>query len=184
MLVPYGQCTGVHTDTTWSQKYKGLDIYAWYQMTSYPMFVCFIIHVPAMLNLLPVELYTCIYFSMDSWTCAWKWCVNTICSSVCMLIDFLFTCTCIISIEKIGGLINKHQCNTNSINILYSNNICTCISSLKQNLETYFRDFLMFQSHVYWSNYWYVMICDKFWLLNGDSDVISYLTERGLFFNM
>lgn len=136
MLVPYGQCTEVHTDTTWLQKYKGLDIYAWYQMTSYPMFVCFIIHVPAMLNLLPVELYTCIYFSMHSWTRAWKWCVNTICSSVCMLINFLFTCKCIISIEKIGGLINKHQCNTNSINILYSNNICTCISSLKQNLET------------------------------------------------
>lgn len=42
----------------------------------------------------------------------------------------------------------------------------------------------MFESYVYWLNYWYVMICDKFWLLNGDFDVILYLIERGLFFNM
>lgn len=134
MLVPYGQCIEVHTDMTWSQKYKGLDIYAWYQMTSYPMFVCFIIHVHYL------QCYFCcqlncihVYNSMHTWIFAWKWCVNTICSSVCMLIDLLFTC--IINWTIFYGLINKHQCNTNSIFFTVT---IYAFFHYKHNMWTYF----------------------------------------------
>lgn len=102
MLMPYGQCTEVHTDTTWLQKYKGLDIYAWYQMTSYPMFVWF--HNTCTCNVKfaaswTVYMYIFLYAYMNS--CMKMVCQYYMYSSVCMLIDFLFTCTCIINWKKL-----------------------------------------------------------------------------------